>query len=128
MARNTPQSPAESPKEPREAGWDRLRPETIERFMRKVKQTESGCWFWLGSFRDGRGAFTVQGGPQMRMLAHRVAWEIAHGHRPPYRREVIQVCGVWDCVRPEHQELIENATRAKARRTAIMGQVLRRGQ
>ena len=69
-----------------------------ERFWEKV-QKGAGCWEWIaGRFSHGYGQF--RDGPTNR-LAHRVAWEMAHGPIP-YNLYVCHHCDNRTCVREDH--------------------------
>lgn len=73
-----------------------------ERFWRRVRRAGSDeCWLWdytrkrYGEFRVvGRGA----------VLAHRFAWELAHGAIPA-GMEVMHTCDVTHCCNPRHLRL-----------------------
>lgn len=76
---------------------------TIDRFWRKVRKTES-CWLWIGSKRNkGYGAFvwSTSAGDIIQGRAHRFAWEMAFGPVPSGLC-VLHTCDNPSCVRPEH--------------------------
>lgn len=53
-----------------------------ERFARFVLKSNPGsCWLWTGSI-DGRGYGKIYKRGEGPILAHRTAWEIAHGFIP----------------------------------------------
>lgn len=61
---------------------------------------ETGCWVWLRATNgNGYGQRTLPG--RVRVLAHRYAYEQAHGAIPP-NCDVHHVCGTRLCVNPEH--------------------------
>lgn len=68
------------------------------KFVLKPKnESASKCWAWVGGLSNGYGMFWFDG----RMyLAHRVAWELAHGDSQCLK--VRHTCGNRDCVRPGH--------------------------
>jgi hypothetical protein len=70
-----------------------------ERFWRKVRRDEHGCWEWLGAGRiGGYGHFNVG---KRFVGAHRLAYELTYGPIP----QGIVVCHRCDnprCVRPDH--------------------------
>jgi hypothetical protein len=72
----------------------------IARFTGHTHRGE-GCWVWCSvTLNTGYGLFRVWPG-RRQLLAHRVAWEIAHGPIPAG----LQVCHRCDnpcCVRPDH--------------------------
>lgn len=71
------------------------------------------CWVWTAARKkDGYGWFHV--GPKKK-LAHRVAWELAHGEPPPDGLLVLHSCDNPPCVRPEHLRLGTNADNAADR-------------
>lgn len=74
----------------------------IARFWGKVQKTTS-CWLWIGRKNSqGYGYFwlgTKQDGKDR--IAHRVAYEIAHGCLPS-GMHVLHRCDNPSCVRPDH--------------------------
>lgn len=76
-----------------------------ERFRKYVgPPTESGCLLWIGC-RCPNGSGKIGSGEGRRhsktLLAHRVAWEIAHGPIPP-GLSVCHRCDNPSCVNVEH--------------------------
>jgi len=70
-----------------------------ERFWRKVRRTEHGCWEWLGAGRaGGYGHFNV-GNRYVRV--HRFSYELAYGPIPP-GHVICHRCDNPRCVRPDH--------------------------
>ena len=70
------------------------------RFTRLVEKTAT-CWLWTGTATrriKGYGQFERKG---KRMLAHRAAYEFAHGAIPG-DFEVCHRCDVSLCVNPDH--------------------------
>lgn len=71
-----------------------------ERFLSRVRKGR-GCWpYTRGRVPYGYGAFT-KGGANNNSLAHRVAYEIAHGPIPP-GMQVCHHCDNPPCCRPSH--------------------------
>lgn len=81
-----------------------------ERFWAKVRKSD-GCWLWTASRSGGRGQqrygqFSVtEDGKQRHVGAHVFSWELANGQRAPEGREVMHLCDVKLCVRPDHLQL-----------------------
>ena len=73
--------------------------QTLEqRFWAKV-ETADDCWVWMGArMPRGYGVLNTRGSAN---LAHRLAWEIAHGAIPD-GLSVLHRCDNPPCVRPEH--------------------------
>lgn len=72
-----------------------------ERFWEKVQRSD-GCWTWTAC-RNALGYGSIQyGKPRKVVLAHRVAWELAHGAPPGRDVEVCHSCDNPSCVRPDH--------------------------
>jgi hypothetical protein len=70
-----------------------------ERFWRKVRRDEHGCWEWLGAGRvGGYGHFNVG---KRYVGAHRFAFELMHGPIP-LGSVVCHRCDNPRCVRPDH--------------------------
>lgn len=70
-----------------------------ERFWEKVEKTD-GCWLWTASLTNkGYGEFRLN--EPSPILAHRVAYELAHGPIPP-GLFVCHHCDNPPCVRPDH--------------------------
>lgn len=79
--------------------------ETV-RFWQHVRKATTGCWEWTGGRtpivrgRGGYGKFR-RNNPRRMELAHRVAWELAHGPIPP-GQDVLHSCDNPPCVRKDH--------------------------
>src|SRR6266571_1691244 len=82
-------------------GRRRTKPSQAERFWKKVRKVEGdGCWEWIGPLtRRGYGRFSDR--LRSGELAHRVAWELAHG-APASGLCVCHKCDNPPCVRPDH--------------------------
>jgi hypothetical protein len=70
----------------------------IARFTRWVERAEDEHVFWKG----GRSSFSFKG---VDMMPRRMAWRIYKGPIPA-DHYVHVVCGVKDCINPEHAELM----------------------
>ncbi len=57
------------------------------------------CWLWLGS-RNEQGYGYAKVGPRQWKPAHRVAFEIAHGHPPNHL--ACHHCDIPSCCNPAH--------------------------
>jgi hypothetical protein len=81
-----------------------------ERFAARVEKAgPDECWLW--KLKPGHAGYGVlsMGKGNNPMLAHRVAWELAHGPIPEGLR-VRQRCGNRLCCNPAHLFLALNAT------------------
>lgn len=89
-----------------------------------MKATTTDCIVWTGAQNSkGYGCFAIHG---VSHLAHRLAWEDAHGHIPD-GMTVDHLCRVRSCVNVAHLELVasrENTRRAIALR---VGEDCKRG-
>lgn len=76
-------------------------PTKEERFWRKVKKMDSGCWEWQGSRHPSGHGYTVSATKSRVTYAHRRAWELTRGSIP----DGLCVCHHCDnppCVNPAH--------------------------
>lgn len=87
----------------------------VERFWAKVRKTD-GCWLWTASTngRPGYGIFRGgvgrdKYGSSRWALAHRFAYELAHGPIPA-GMEIDHRCRTRLCVNPAHMELVPHRT------------------
>ena len=72
---------------------------TYERFMSKVKVSDTGCWEWQAAkFTNGYGAFHVR---PKQWRAHRWSYQHHHGEIPEGLC-VLHSCDNPVCVNPEH--------------------------
>jgi len=72
----------------------------VERFMRKVRVSDDGCWTWTArKDRFGYGRFGI--GATGSKLAHRVAYELFTAAIPE-GSQVIHSCDNPSCVNPAH--------------------------
>jgi hypothetical protein len=84
------------------------------RIRHYVRETPEGCWIWQGPWLASHQAgFLVI--HDRKRLAHRIAWELAHGLIPPAHR-VIRTCAQPRCINPAHRILV--AHRAIPRKPA----------
>ena len=66
------------------------------------RSTPSGdCLLWGGAV-TGRGYGQLRVGPNMRDMAHRIAWAIANNQEPPAGMHVMHSCDTPLCINPEH--------------------------
>lgn len=72
-----------------------------ERLWRRVQRTDT-CWLWTGALMNGGYPGTIRDG-ERRVMAHRLAYELAHGPIPD-GLELDHLCRVRRCVRPSHLE------------------------
>lgn len=74
-----------------------------ERFLKKVKKTDS-CWIWIGAkYYNGYGAFYWGGGAKHRRNtgAHRASY-LLFVDEIPIGLDVLHKCDNPSCVNPEH--------------------------
>ena len=74
---------------------------TLAEYMaaRTKPEPSTGCWLWIGALHaGGYGVVCIN---SRRYLAHRVAWEMAHGH-VPNNLCVCHRCDTPPCVNPAH--------------------------
>jgi hypothetical protein len=87
-------------------------------FKKKVRIAANGCWIWLGAKDyDHYGIVRVRNAGAKR--AHRVSYEMFKKERIPSGWDIDHVCGVRDCVNPDHLEAVlhdENMQRIKKHR------------
>lgn len=97
----------------------------VPRFCAYVQQDHSpdACWLWtasIGSHGYGQIGWQVGEGRNTMVLAHRVAWWLAHGPIPD-GLTVDHRCRVRRCCNPAHLRLLTNVENARdngmARRT-----------
>ena len=92
-----------------------------ERFFEKTIAREDGCIIWTASTTvTGYGLFAINGS---KVVAHRVAWFIAHGEWPPpwptSGLVLDHKCSTKLCVNVDHLQVItheENMRKPKAKR------------
>lgn len=92
-----------------------MKPIPLEkRFWSKVRRGgPDECWLWTGATNAGRN---TRGGPYGKLgdeypssrtvLAHRVAWRLAHGEDPAPGVHVDHICNQSLCVNPGHLRLL----------------------
>ena len=70
-----------------------------ERLAYRSRRAPNGCLLWHGAkLQAGYGVLAVEG---VRKLAHRAAWEEAHGAIPK-GMQVCHHCDTPNCIEPEH--------------------------
>lgn len=85
-----------------------------EQFWSRVERTDTGCWFWTGSYGvGGYGQLSVRKERGQKtpttLIAHRMAWELLVGPIPD-GMEVDHRCRNRCCVRPAHLRLLTPAS------------------
>lgn len=78
--------------------------EILERFMRHVSKSESGCWEWAAAkYPNGYGKFKLATGVNggRGVLAHRFIYEFVYG---PISNVINHKCENKACVNPTHLE------------------------
>jgi hypothetical protein len=87
--------------------------EKLERMT--APEPNTGCLIFTGTWQSrGYGMVNLGLGSGERLLAHRAAWEQAHGPVPE-DMTIDHLCGVKACVNPDHMEIVsrvENTIRA----------------
>lgn len=82
-----------------------------QRFWKRVKLLENGCWEWTGGLTDGYGSFAlavVTGQPQRHVRAHRWAYENLVGPVPK-GKELDHLCRNRACVNPDHLQAVSKS-------------------
>lgn len=75
------------------------KPETTQRFLSKITQTETGCWEWIASKdKNGYGWFSVKG---KIWKAHRLSYILFKG-LIPIGLNICHKCDNPSCVNPDH--------------------------
>ncbi|GGY65551.1 HNH endonuclease signature motif containing protein [Streptomyces xanthochromogenes] len=78
-----------------------------DRFLAKVRDSESGCWEWTGHIKpNGYGQVTVGG---RKFNAHRFAYEAMVGPIPS-GLVIDHLCRNRRCLRPEHLDPVSQRT------------------
>ena len=91
----------------------------LERLMRLVETTPSGCWEYAAKTRQGdsyRQVTVIVDGKQRFIYAHRAAYEALIGPIPA-GKQLDHLCRNRMCVNPEHLEPVtakENTKRARS--------------
>lgn len=57
------------------------------------------CWLWPGPYTSGYGELTIEG---VRVLAHRLMWELHNNSFVPDNYMVCHMCDVGRCINPTH--------------------------
>lgn len=97
-----------------------------EKYWKKVRKTEGGCWLWTGErTRQGYGSLTVlTEGRKQGFRVHRLSWQFAFGHIP-HGQTVWQTCGEKLCVNPAHLKIGDWVQNAVHRAAAAIPMVIR---
>jgi hypothetical protein len=99
--------------------WKRVIPPLSERFLKKVKKFQDGCWEWTGATNTkGYGQIRV-GEKKGNALAHRVAWFLEYGKWPELH--VLHRCDNSKCVRISH--LFEGTQKDNMMDASIKGRI-----
>jgi hypothetical protein len=79
--------------------------EIKDRLLKRVTQSESGCWIWGGPVTNsGYGTLPItRGGKRVNRLAHRLSYEIFRGPIPE-GLQIDHLCRERICINPEHLE------------------------
>lgn len=98
------------------------------RLRRNCEITETGCWEWLGAYRQGYGAIKWKG---TMHIAHRVSYTVFVGAIPA-GMFVCHSCDNPSCINPEHLWIgtAQDNTRDcinKGRAPAVIGVPFRKG-
>ena len=75
-----------------------------ERFAARVAEGPDGHLLWTGH-TNARGYGLIHDGGR-QVAAHRVAWQLARGRRPPRGMVVAHTCDRPECVAIEHLQLM----------------------
>lgn len=85
------------------------RPSALNRFLAKVRKTDS-CWLWTGNLKStGYAGLTVKGVPT---YAHRFSYELVNGLIPS-GLFIDHLCRVKHCVNPSHLEAVTPRTNVR---------------
>lgn len=94
-----------------------------DRFAEKVRAAESGCHEWQSAIGSaGYGIFWASA-VRRSVMAHRFAWELAHGAEPPADRVIMHSCDNRRCVNPAH--LLPGSNLENMRDAAMKGRIAR---
>ena len=82
-----------------------------DRFWRKVKKLETGCWEWQGSIiTSGYGHFWDG---SRWWVAHRFAYEKIYNYPIPKGLEIDHLCRNKICVNPAHLDVVTRSENTK---------------
>lgn len=86
-------------------------------FEQVDKNGPGGCWLWLGVVNpDGYGVFKRKG---FGTSAHRVFYQVLVG-KIPRGLELDHLCGVRNCVNPEHLEPVKHRVNVQRGRLGVV--------
>ena len=74
-----------------------------KRYWSYVNKTP-GCWLWTGKPNDHKGYGRIKIGSRY-IYAHRYSYELVNGE-VPQGLELDHLCGVRNCINPEHLEAV----------------------
>lgn len=91
--------------------FQRKKKPPIDRFMKFVDKSESGCWLWKG-YKDKRGYGFFGHDTGVSMLAHRFLFIYENG-QPAHGTELDHLCRNPSCVNPDHLEAVSHHENVK---------------
>jgi hypothetical protein len=91
--RYTPKKKRPVPAQTKDARW-------IERVLKNIKVSDTGCWVWQGALTHNGYATTAHAG--RTITAHRVMYKLAHRVELAKDQLVCHRCDVRACINPVH--------------------------
>jgi len=80
--------------------------DVVNNFWTYVELTDT-CWLWTGGKKgEGYGNYPTGADRGLERYAHRFAWQHCMGEIPA-GYELDHICGIRNCVNPEHLQLVE---------------------
>jgi len=74
----------------------------VYRFCQFLRNSNTGCIEWQGCTSDGYGQFKIGGKNGLGFYAHRIAYWLSTGRKPPTHLQVCHHCDNPPCCNPEH--------------------------